>query len=274
MGAFIAGKMHKVAAWLLHIGIPRAVILTTIFVTLVSTTMSMTINILKQEFYPITDWLLPSALVSTLVTPVVSYAFLSLAGALAETKDSLHRAATTDALTGAYNRHEFFSSNMAQKLETSPVGILMLDIDNFKTINDIGGHAAGDAVLVAVTRLCRSRLRDSDRFYRWGGEEFLAVLPRTDLDGSVRAAENLRQAVAEMPSLNPAFAVTVSIGVAVSSPGTGSFEELLREADKELYRAKNAGRNRVMHAAEKPGNETGSDPEAAQRRSFRAAPPA
>jgi diguanylate cyclase (GGDEF)-like protein len=124
----------------------------------------------------------------------------------------------------------------------------MVDIDNFKQINDQHGHQAGDVVLRDVARILRDSLRTVDSLGRYGGEEFAAILPHTDHEEALLTGERIRRAVAGHPfRIGPReLRVTVSVGVAtypsdvVDSPGA-----LVREADKALYRAKQAGRDRV-----------------------------
>jgi two-component system, cell cycle response regulator len=131
-----------------------------------------------------------------------------------------------------------------------PFAVLLLDIDHFKTINDRFGHPAGDAVLRSLVQACQTALRPIDMVVRWGGEEFLVVLPDTDAVAAMSAAERVRVALAATEVVIPdpsTIRFTVSMGVAVSqrdSPG-----ELLRRADVALYAAKNGGRDRVVLAS-------------------------
>jgi diguanylate cyclase (GGDEF)-like protein len=119
----------------------------------------------------------------------------------------------------------------------------VIDIDHFKTFNDRFGHPAGDRVLRRVAHLLRGALRRTDFLARFGGEEFVAVLPGTDLGGAVEVAEWLRRAVADGPWVGRG--VTVSIGAATLGPEPARPGRLIRAADRALYRAKAAGRNRV-----------------------------
>jgi diguanylate cyclase (GGDEF)-like protein len=137
----------------------------------------------------------------------------------------------------------------------SPLCVCMLDVDHFKRINDTYGHQVGDAVLRRIGECLRETLRPGDFAGRFGGEEFLLILPLTSLEGACRAAERVREAVAgsPMPKLPDTKRVTVSIGVAAHESGSDPEATLLR-ADKALYRAKRDGRNQVASAlaAESP----------------------
>ncbi|CAH2032521.1 sensor domain-containing diguanylate cyclase [Trichlorobacter ammonificans] len=160
----------------------------------------------------------------------------------------LERIALHDALTGLHNRraanerlHDEFVR--MQRSGTS-YGLLLMDIDHFKRVNDTFGHEVGDLVLRHVAALLAGSLRQSDFVARFGGEEFLALLPDTDRQGALVLAEKLRAGVAD--SVAPgAGRVTISIGVAEAGRQDGSEEEAVRRADQALYRAKERGRNRV-----------------------------
>lgn len=164
----------------------------------------------------------------------------------------LRRMATTDDLTGALNRKEFFrqAESIMQDENRCPSGpgVLMLDIDHFKQINDKYGHEAGDQVLSAFAARCRDTLRDGDLFARLGGEEFGIFLPGTDLGGAILLAERLRKQLAatDIHTLKGSVRCTASIGVACTSSRKVGIAELLRRADMSLYEAKSEGRNRVV----------------------------
>jgi diguanylate cyclase (GGDEF)-like protein len=133
----------------------------------------------------------------------------------------------------------------AARRQESPYAVLMIDIDHFKRVNDERGHAAGDALLREVAARLRSGIRNEDQIARWGGEEFLAVLPSTGLDGAAVIAERLRRSIhlAPFPVGEVLLEITVSIGAAAS---VGEPKPLIESADRCLYRAKEAGRNRVV----------------------------
>ena len=131
-----------------------------------------------------------------------------------------------------------------QRSSGAPVGVVVADLDHFKAVNDRFGHAEGDAVLKDVAYALRKALRAFDLVYRIGGEEFLVLLPGADTTATTDIAEGLRAAVCERP-LGNGQNITVSLGIAASSDGNWDYEELFRQADEALYRAKAAGRNCV-----------------------------
>lgn len=168
-----------------------------------------------------------------------------------QSKAELERLATTDSLTGAWNRRYFMTSLHHEILRycryETPFGLLVMDIDHFKDVNDRHGHAAGDLALCELTRTCQSRLRSCDRFGRIGGEEFAVLLPGIDLEHAIMAAERIRKAVSGLSIYTDqtAIPITVSIGVAAISETIRESDLLLKEADRQLYAAKAAGRNQV-----------------------------
>lgn len=162
----------------------------------------------------------------------------------------LKRQATTDMLTGLFNRHrmsELLHEEIVRaRRYGTPFSVMMLDIDHFKSINDRYGHDRGDEVLKALALRVDKVLRESDRFARWGGEEFLILLPGTDMPGALELAERCRQALTSSP-FEEVGEVSASIGVALYESDE-SMRELLQRADKALYQAKSAGRDRVEEA--------------------------
>ncbi len=162
-------------------------------------------------------------------------------------EEELRHAAFHDRLTGLHNRR-FFDNLLARELKRAgrrgvALSLLMLDIDHFKALNDRYGHLVGDDILKHLARVLESRLRGSDVLARWGGEEFIALLPETDLGGAVALAEAVRARVAEA-DFPGAGRVTVSIGVATHRPREAA-KDLVHRADAALYAAKEGGRNRV-----------------------------
>lgn len=161
----------------------------------------------------------------------------------------------TDELTGLNNRRRV--QELAEQVlrlarrERSPVTVCMVDLDHFKAINDRFGHGAGDDVLVTVAACLRQVLRESDILGRFGGEEFVAVLPRTDLGKALETAERLRQAVAELgeADFGLPLRVTATVGLAPLREGERSIEPALNRADQALYEGKRRGRDRVVSAS-------------------------
>ncbi|MCB8879819.1 GGDEF domain-containing protein [Acidisoma cellulosilytica] len=170
-------------------------------------------------------------------------------------EDQLRTLATTDMLTGLHNRRHFFETAeelLAEALTTEkPFCLLILDIDHFKLINDTRGHRAGDEALVAVAARCRAAIRAGDLLARFGGEEFTVLLHDTPMPQAKLVAERLRALIAEGPihQGQETFSVTASIGLAMAEAGMTSMDQLVEKADKALYAAKHAGRNRVMIAS-------------------------
>ena len=160
--------------------------------------------------------------------------------------------ASTDALTGVYNRR-YLDVHLDQMMRNAndarkPLSVAFCDIDHFKRLNDTYGHAAGDEVLVEFANRMRRSLRHFDMIARIGGEEFVVVMPDTGIDVALKVAERLRTRMEDDPFTVTAageLPVTISIGVAVSDPGEVSGSDLLRRADEAMYRAKQGGRNRV-----------------------------
>jgi two-component system chemotaxis response regulator CheY len=159
-----------------------------------------------------------------------------------------------DSLTGLPNRRALYARARAElgraEREKTNVGVVMIDIDHFKQINDRLGHAGGDGALRLVADALRSGKRDYDCPGRWGGEEFLVILPGASLEHAAAVAERIRASMSALRLGVPgseALVLESSFGVSSASPGTRpiGLDELLRQADDALYRAKAAGRNRV-----------------------------
>jgi diguanylate cyclase (GGDEF)-like protein len=153
----------------------------------------------------------------------------------------------TDNLTGIANRRAFEFSLKQEMVQADRYGsvftIAMLDLDHFKQVNDRFGHETGDRVLRRICDISAAHLRNADRFYRYGGEEFLILMPETGLDGAVHLAERIREAVAQENQEGVGI-VTVSIGVTQFRPGEPR-NSLINRVDTALYAAKSSGRNAV-----------------------------
>ncbi len=168
---------------------------------------------------------------------------------LKETALRLEQLATRDSLTGLWNRRQIellLAGEIQRALRSgAPLAVLLADVDHFKRVNDLFGHAAGDEVLRQVAAVIGSAVRAGAQVGRWGGEEFLIVLPDTTLGDALACATRLRETLASTPFGMPqACTVTASIGLAAWS-GSEAFQALLSRADRAMYQAKSAGRNRV-----------------------------
>jgi diguanylate cyclase (GGDEF)-like protein len=169
---------------------------------------------------------------------------------LAQALENVERLSLVDPLTDCYNRR-YLDRCLVKEFKRaqrhgSPLSLAMLDADQFKTINDEYSHAVGDYVLMMLTEIMSSMIRSEDVLARFGGEEFVLLLPGTDLEGAVNACEKIRMAIEEYPWENTGegMVMTMSFGVA-SAPEVEDSQELLALADKRLYMAKAKGRNRV-----------------------------
>ncbi len=162
------------------------------------------------------------------------------------TTEAHRRLALTDPLTGLLNRRALFE--LAGTIALAPsTGVIMLDLDDFKTINDRFGHAVGDGVLIRFSTILSAALGPHDSAARIGGEEFCLLLHKTDAVTAHAIADGIRRALEATDSLPDGYGPpTVSAGIAITSPQPQTFDELLRGADELLYRAKDAGRNRVL----------------------------
>ena len=176
---------------------------------------------------------------------------------------SLERDNITDPLLGIYNRRylEYMLRRefLLSRRDDLPLSILLLDIDNFKEVNDTHGHLAGDQALINLVRVIGENLRKTDLMARYGGEEILIMLPHTRESAALKLAEKLRRTIAYtimVPAVDngdkrwPDLSITVSIGVAGLNRELASEQELFARADRALYQAKEGGRNRCVAAVE------------------------
>jgi diguanylate cyclase (GGDEF)-like protein len=167
----------------------------------------------------------------------------------------LYELAMVDGLTGLFVRR-YFDARIEEEIERSrrygtPFSVIMLDVDDFKKLNDTYGHLVGDRVLRAIANVVKAQMRGVDTAARYGGEEMSVILPRTEMVGAYNLAERIRESIGELRITTDdeppkALAVTASLGIAAfpeSKAQTG--EDLVRRADRALYRAKKTGKNRV-----------------------------
>jgi diguanylate cyclase (GGDEF)-like protein/PAS domain S-box-containing protein len=169
---------------------------------------------------------------------------------LQKANELLEHRASTDVLTGIFNRLKFNDLLEAEIQRTmrhnSPLSLIMFDVDHFKKVNDTYGHHVGDDVLKDVTRIVNDKLRKYDFFARWGGEEFIILTPYNNLESARHLAERLRESIAEYPFAHGGR-VTCSFGVAEFGEGDDS-DTLPQRVDDALYKAKKSGRNKVETA--------------------------
>lgn len=185
----------------------------------------------------------------------LGHAFNAMAERVAEAQEVLHRAAVRDSLTGLLNHRELYrrlDEEVARAdRELRPLSVLMVDLDDFKGINDAFGHLRGDAVLREVAMMLERCVREQDVLARYAGDEFGIVLTGTGARAALAIAERIRGgtlSIARAAMLPEAAAVTVSVGVATREPGIEPVADVVERADQALYRAKEAGRDRIVEA--------------------------
>jgi diguanylate cyclase (GGDEF)-like protein len=167
----------------------------------------------------------------------------------------LHELACTDPLTQLRNRR--FMTEVAQHEAAvferggRPLSLLLADVDHFKRVNDRHGHTVGDAVLRAIAQVLRDGVREVDHVARWGGEEFLVLLPATEQDEALQVADRLRVGVHALVDIEgrTGMGLSMTVGVVELQPGE-TIEQALMRADRALYEGKQAGRNRVVLAGQ------------------------
>jgi diguanylate cyclase (GGDEF)-like protein len=185
------------------------------------------------------------------------YFTFRLINKIADARRMIEELAMTDGLTKLYNRR-YLMERFLEEFERSKrlgksLGCIMFDLDYFKRINDQYGHQAGDAVLKKISAIAAEFIRAYDILGRFGGEEFMIVLPETDLADSIRFAERLRELLKNQTIETGAGAVhmTASFGVAVLTKEDSTVDDIIKRADEGLYEAKKTGRDRVCLIAEK-----------------------
>lgn len=191
--------------------------------------------------WPIQLRIYPTLILVTLVTFILSFLINRLL-------NTLNILVTRDALTNAYNRHTFHTT-IEETLYSflrykTPASLFIFDLDHFKMVNDNFGHQAGDSVLVKVSETIQNRLRDSDKLFRYGGEEFAVLLTQTSQEDAFKLAEELRILV-ERQEYNIDHPVTISGGIS-NARNADNVNTWIERCDKALYQAKSSGRNKVI----------------------------
>jgi diguanylate cyclase len=208
-----------------------------------------------------TTWVLSTSQLAGLRAICITVVFIMFAytgryyfGQVADAERRLRHLATIDPLSGLWNRRHFLQVADEETVRAQRYGtaltVALADIDHFKRVNDVHGHPAGDAVIRHVSMLLRSRLRSSDALGRWGGEEFILLLPSTDAAAAALLCDRLREDAQRNPCKveGVPLPITLSFGVHRVDPDAG-FEPAVKLADEALYEAKQQGRNRTVMAA-------------------------
>ena len=247
------GFFRRLRVRVLRVGPVWACVVVTLLGVAASLAVSLLINLLiHRSTHDMGVSLLMSGLIPLLVGPTITWLVMLLLGDAETARRAAEWLAVTDPLTGTFNRRHFFiagerwfaHSRQAQE----QLCVLLLDVDDFKAINDQHGHAAGDRVLIAVAEACKASLRETDLLARYGGEEFVALLPATDMARALQIAERMRAAVAGADVIADNGAIvrpTASVGVSALTAAPVSFDALLAQADRAMYGAKRDGKNRV-----------------------------
>jgi diguanylate cyclase (GGDEF)-like protein len=168
---------------------------------------------------------------------------------LEQSTKKIYEASITDGLTHTFNRlyfNEYLQEMIKNKKRyDTDFSLAILDIDFFKKVNDTYGHLAGDDVLIELSKILMTNVRETDKVFRYGGEEFAIILPKTSIDGSKTAIEHLRKTIQDNRFTSKKLTVTCSIGLSEAQDGD-DISMLIGRADKALYKAKNSGRNRSV----------------------------
>jgi diguanylate cyclase (GGDEF)-like protein len=242
------------STWIHHLilkqGVARSSILITIISVLLSVVIAKSVAILLPGSSG-TFNLTIAIVVPLLIAPPLGYIFISLYFELEKVREEVHALAITDELTRVSNRRHFLKL-AEHELERAKryrhaLSIIILDIDDFKKVNDSYGHLCGDAVLQDLSLACRTILRQCDVFARFGGEEFILLLPETNEASALQVANRLCQLVANhvVEYKDTQIQVTISIGVTTSNSNGDTLDDLLNQADGALYQAKRLGKNRL-----------------------------
>jgi len=218
-------------------------------------TFYLGLDAVSRAFGPLTPLPLHGLVTVKWINVVIVFAMFSTlarfyVGSVLRAEKRLHLQATRDPLTGLFNRRHFhaLADHVVARSRRAgdPVSLIIADVDDFKRINDARGHDAGDKVLVHVGELLKNVCRDQDVIARWGGEEFLILLPDTDAAGAAAAAERMRQGAeaSAVPHAAGDIRCTLSFGATTLRAGE-SLEDAVARADRAMYRSKSEGRNRV-----------------------------
>jgi len=177
-----------------------------------------------------------------------------------ETRELMRLSSETDELTGLFNRRHYsrYSQLLVDNLKakSKPLSVIMFDLDDFKQVNDELGHAAGDVVLIEISRILQKNLRKTDYAYRWGGEEFLVLLPQAHINDGKQVADKIIQQVAETHIYyhQHEIKITISAGLTEYGMPDTNLQQTIKRADRALYQAKQQGKNQAVIAQSKVGD--------------------
>jgi diguanylate cyclase (GGDEF)-like protein len=241
---------HRIRQFILNQGVAKSVF----YITAISTLLSVVIAKTVATLLPGSSGnfnIIIAVTVPLLVAPPFGYIFIGLYFELEKLREEVHALAITDELTHAFNRR-YFMKVIEHELKRAKryqhaLSLIIFDIDNFKVVNDTYGHLCGDAVLQELSQACQAILRQCDILARFGGEEFILLLPETDQANALQVANKLCRLIAgqviEFKGMQ--IQVTISAGVTTCNPTMATLDELLSRADQALYQAKRLGKNRL-----------------------------
>jgi diguanylate cyclase (GGDEF)-like protein len=247
----IGPLLQGVARWVRRIGVQRATVVVVGLSVLASEALTLVWHLVAGWSLD-SQGLVMAALVPVPIASLCAGFTLNLIVALDQAMLRLEELAMTDSLTGLRNRRCFMQAATLEferaMRHARPMAVVLIDVDHFKGINDRHGHQCGDRALIEIAQACQSTLRKTDLLARFGGEEFIVLLPETGQREAVRLADRMRNAVSadlRLPDHPRPGAVTISLGAVALSRSTPTLDVLIQTADQALYDAKRAGRNRV-----------------------------
>jgi diguanylate cyclase (GGDEF)-like protein len=243
-----------ISNWIRRFILKQGVAKSALFITILSMLFSVLIAKLVSVLMPGGSSnfnIVLAIIVPALIAPPFGYIFMNLYVELEKVREEVHALAITDDLTRTFNRRHFMNL-ITQELERAKryhhaLSIIIFDIDDFKSVNDNHGHLCGDAVLRELSTTCQTILRQCDILARFGGEEFILLLPETNEASALKVATRLCQLVAihVVEYKNAQIRVTISAGVTTFKSTTDTLDDLLNRADQALYLAKRLGKNRL-----------------------------
>ncbi len=251
---FGGGDTNGWRSWMLRVGHKPTVAVITAASILMSLVLTTLINVAVDNIANLALDLAIAFTVPLVIAPLASYYAVGLLFEVEQARGLLQIAVIRDHLTGLFNRG-YFLARLREEIERSrrepqSLALILIDVDQFKAINDSFGHAAGDAVLERLGQVLAEALRPYDLIARYGGEEFVALLPGTTLAQANAAAERIRATLESMPfdwgGMAGRGSVTASLGVTCLGDANDTADALLARADRAMYAAKNAGRNRCV----------------------------